>query len=146
MSPSNDDRESSFTFILPTRGNFLADTDGSTAFNKVGSTALSTPCDKVDADHYQICRGCDRDIIITTELALHSFGFYLTGDNDIQPLCSDRMHSFRDTKQTATSSSHTSSRRKFYVEIPHCKGSQQCRLSALNWFDQYMLKNGVGDA
>ena len=139
MSPSNDDGESSFTFMLPTRGNFFADKDG--------SNASSTLCGKVDADHDQICRGCGRgrDFIITKELALHSFGFYLTGDNDVQPLCCDRKHFFRVAKQTATSS-HTSIRQKFYVQIPHCKGSQQCRLSALNWFDQYMLQNGVGDA
>ena len=120
-----------FTFRLPSRQPHVA--------NKDVASALLEAEEAEDEDN--ICRGCNH---LSCEMDIWSFSFCLTEDNDVHPCCNAKL-SLSDTKTTASATS-SSTRRKFRVEIPHCKQNLQCRIAALNWFDQYMLKNGVGEA
>ena len=143
-------RPNTLVFKLPTRRQLCGDTDDTDDTKNTYGVAAPFTATQCEADHDHICRGCNyaHD---AKELDIYSFSFCLTEDNDIHPLCHAKKYLYEpDTKDTLTSmpsvtASHTTCR-TFRVEIPYCQQQQQCRDSALKWFDKYMsLKNGVGD-
>lgn len=115
-----------YTFMLPLRNDKVEMKD-----------AIRAMPETIEFDG--ICRGCN-DPHAANPIELHSFPVCITDKFEIHPSCMHHHQNCNDCRGLHLAED-TMERHFLLVHIPYCSHNNQCRQSALAWWDKYVLKN-----